>query len=165
MKDLYTTKDWATLKELVKKHKKTGDKLVFTNGCFDILHPGHEALLTFVRNQGGLCVLGLNSDSSLRKLKGPDRPVNPEAIRAKKLLATGYIDAVVIYSEDTPQKIINYLEPDVLIKGGDYQFENIVGAREVEARGGQVLVFPRIPGHSTTEILATEIKNSETNKG
>lgn len=165
MKDIYTTKDWATLKELVNKRKITGDKLVFTNGCFDILHPGHEALLAFLRNQGGLSVLGLNSDSSLRKLKGPGRPVNPEKSRAKMLLATGYIDAVVIYNEDTPQNIIDYLEPDVLIKGGDYKYETIVGAPEVKARGGQVLIFPRIPGHSTSKILGAEVKKSETKKG
>ncbi len=158
MKDLYTIKDWSTLKERVIRCKETGDKLVFTNGCFDVLHPGHNALLAFVRDQGGLSVLGLNSDSSLRKLKGPGRPVNPEKTRAKKLLETGYIDAVVIYEEDTPWKLIDFLKPDVLIKGGDYTLETIVGAQEVEAWGGLVLVFPRIPGYSTTTILNTKIK-------
>jgi len=164
MKDLYTTNEWVALKDRVRKRKQTGDKLVFTNGCFDVLHPGHKALLAFIREQGGMCVLGLNSDSSIRKLKGPDRPVNSEAVRAKNLLTTGYVDVVVIYNEVTPRKIIDILEPDVLIKGGDYSLETIVGAVEVSARGGKVLVFPRVPGYSTTGILETEIKNSETNK-
>lgn len=165
MKDLYTTKEWTALKDRVKKRKEAGDELVFTNGCFDVLHPGHKALLAFAREQGGMCILGLNSDSSVRKLKGPGRPVNPEEIRANNLLITGYVDAVVIYNEDTPKEITDVLEPDVLIKGGDYHFETIVGAPKVAARGGKVLVFPRIPGYSTTEILNTEIKKNETNKG
>ena len=165
MKDLYTTNEWTALKDCARKRKLTGDKLVFTNGCFDVLHPGHEALLAFVREQGGMCILGLNSDSSIRKLKGPDRPVNSEMVRAKNILTIGYVDAVVIYNEVTPRKIIEFFEPDVLIKGGDYSLETIVGASEVTARGGKVMVFPRIPGYSTTGILETEIKNSETNKG
>ena len=165
MKDLYTTKDWARLREVVKRHKKTGEKLVFTNGCFDVLHPGHEALLSFVHQQGGMCVLGLNSDSSARELKGPGRPVNSEATRATNVLMTGYIDAVVIFDEITPRKIITFLEPDILIKGGDYSFETIVGASEVNARGGEVLVFPSVPGYSTTRILEEEAKNNETNRG
>ena len=150
--------DFESFRDLAETWRKAGKRIVFTNGCFDILHPGHEALLAFLRNQGGLSVLGLNSDSSLRKLKGPGRPVNPEKSRAKMRLATGYIDAVVIYNEDTPQNIIDYLEPDVLIKGGDYKYEPIVGAPEVKARGGQVLIFPRIPGHSTSKILGAEVK-------
>ena len=102
---------------------------------------------------------------SVKKLKGPSRPVNSERNRAKNLLKTGYVDAVVLYNEETPQKITDVLEPDILIKGDDYSIETIIGAPEVTARGGKVLVFRRVPGYSTTEILRNETKNNETNRG
>jgi len=165
MKNIYTTEEWAALKERIRERKQEGQKLVFTNGCFDILHPGHTALLAFARKQGGVCVLGLNTDLSVKKLKGPDRPVNIESIRAQNLLRTGYVDVIVFYNEDTPQKITDVLEPDILIKGDDYSIETIVGAPEVTARGGKVLVFKKIPGYSTTAILDNETKNNETNRG
>jgi rfaE bifunctional protein nucleotidyltransferase chain/domain len=165
MKNIYTTKEWAALKKCIREQKQEGQKLVFTNGCFDILHPGHDALLAFARRQGGLCVLGLNTDLSVKKLKGPGRPVNSERNRVQNLLKTGYVDAVVLYNEETPQKITDVLEPDILIKGDDYSLETIIGAPEVTARGGKVLVFKRVPGYSTTEILRNETKNNETNRG
>ena len=165
MKNIYTTEEWAALKECISERKQEGQKLVFTNGCFDILHPGHDALLAFAHRQGGMCVLGLNTDLSVKKLKGPSRPVNSERKRAQNLLKTGYVDAVVLYNEETPQKIIDVLEPDILIKGDDYSIETIIGAPEVTARGGKVLVFKRVPGYSTTEILRNETKNNETNRG
>ncbi|MCF7831950.1 MAG: adenylyltransferase/cytidyltransferase family protein [Candidatus Marinimicrobia bacterium] len=165
MKDIYTTKEWAALKERVRERKQEGQKLVFTNGCFDVIHPGHEALLAFARKQGGICVLGMNSDSSVKKLKGADRPVNSEEKRAQDLLKTGYVDAIVIFDEDTPQELVDFLEPEILIKGDDYRFETIVGAPEVLARGGKVLVFKKVPGYSTTEILHKEKINIETNRG
>ena len=165
MKNIYTTEEWAALKECIREQKQEGQKLVFTNGCFDILHPGHDALLAFAHRQGGMCVLGLNTDLSVKKLKGPGRPVNSERNRAKNLLKTGYVDAVVLYNEETPQKITDVLEPDILIKGDDYSIETIIGAPEVTARGGKVLVFKRVPGYSTTEILRNETKNNETNRG
>lgn len=158
MKNYYTKSEWELLKQEILIQKRQGRKLVFTNGCFDVLHQGHMALLEFVRKQDGFCVLGLNSDESVRRLKGDGRPVHSQDQRAQNLLATGLLDAVVIYREDTPQEITDFLEPDVLIKGGDYRFETIVGAPEVQARGGTVLVFPRLADFSTTNILMGQKK-------
>ncbi len=164
MKNIYASDEWAALKARVKEWKDSGYKLVFTNGCFDILHPGHEALLSFVLQQGGKSVLGLNSDESVRRLKGSGRPINNAQDRALNLLDTGLIDVVVIYNEDTPQKITDLIEPDILIKGDDYNLDTTVGAREIQARGGKVLFFKRIPNHSTTKILNKDNKNAETIK-
>ncbi len=164
MKNYYSSTEWATLKQLVDEKKNMGEKLVFTNGCYDILHPGHLALLSFAKKQGEFVVLGLNSDESVRRLKGKSRPVNSEIIRAKNLLDTALIDAVVVYEEDTPQEITDYFKPDILIKGGDYSIETIVGAPEVVARGGEVLIFPLLQGHSTSRIIEEERKNKETNQ-
>lgn len=163
MGNYYSSKKWGALKQRVTEAKALAKPLVFTNGCFDILHPGHMALLKFSKQQNGFLVVGLNSDASVRRLKGPSRPVNSTETRARNLLNTGLIDAVVEYTEDTPQEITDYLKPDILIKGGDYSFETIVGASEVASRNGKVLVFPLIPGHSTTNIIETKIKNEETN--
>ncbi|MEA2077102.1 MAG: adenylyltransferase/cytidyltransferase family protein [Candidatus Marinimicrobia bacterium] len=164
MKNLYTTEEWATLKKHIEKWKETGHDLVFTNGCFDILHAGHEALLEFARKQGGKTLVGLNSDNSVNRLKGEGRPVNPVIVRAKNLLSTGYVDSIVIYGEDTPREIIDHIEPDILIKGDDYNFETTIGAAEVVAKGGEVLFFERLPGISTTGLLENTNKNIETNK-
>ena len=163
MKKIFSQNEWHELKARVTAWKKAGQELVFTNGCFDILHDGHIALLKFARNQSGKTVVGLNSDQSVSRLKGSDRPVNTECVRAKKLLETSYIDAVVIYGEDTPQAITDFLEPDILIKGDDYRFETTIGAPEVTARGGRVLFFKRIPGISTTGLLNRTDKKNETN--
>ncbi len=153
MKKIFTQSEWSELKDLVTIWRKAGNKLVFTNGCFDILHDGHLALLKFVCSQPGKTVVGLNSDESVLRLKGKNRPVNTARVRAENLLKTECVDAVIIYGEDTPQKITDYLEPDILIKGDDYKFETTVGAPEVKARGGSVIFFKRIPGISTTELL------------
>ncbi len=164
MKKLYSAGEWPKLKKEINNWKNSGIKLVFTNGCFDVLHAGHLALLAFAARQGGKVVVGLNSDTSVRRLKGYGRPVNDAEARAKTLLLTDLVDAVVIYEEDTPQKITDQLEPDVLIKGDDYRFETTVGAPEVKGRGGEVLFFKRVPGLSTTNILEEKQKKSETNK-
>jgi rfaE bifunctional protein nucleotidyltransferase chain/domain len=164
MKNIYTSNEWAALKTRAKAWKDSGYKLVFTNGCFDILHPGHEALLSFVHEQDGKSILGLNSDESVRRLKGHDRPVNTAEVRARNVLKTGLIDVVVIYNEDTPQELTDLIEPDILIKGDDYSLDTTVGAPEVQARGGTVLFFKRIPNHSTTKILNNDKKNTETIK-
>ncbi len=161
MKNIYNTQEWQTLKKHIQAWKEAGHDMIFTNGCFDILHAGHEALLKFTQEQGGKTVVGLNSDYSVNRLKGEGRPVNTVSVRAQNLLNTGHVDIVVIYDEDTPLKIINDLEPDILIKGNDYCFETTIGATEVTARGGKVLFFKRLPGISTTGLL----KNIETNKG
>jgi D-beta-D-heptose 7-phosphate kinase/D-beta-D-heptose 1-phosphate adenosyltransferase len=127
--------------------------VAFTNGVFDLLHPGHIDVLTGARVAGDALVVGLNSDASVRRLKGPDRPVRSEAERAYVLAALECVDAVVVFDQDTPLELVTCLQPDVIVKGGDYTPDSIVGAREVRARGGQVVVIPTTPGQSTTAII------------
>ena len=129
------------------------ERVVFTNGCFDILHRGHVEYLAAARALGDRLVVGLNTDASVRRLKGPARPVNPQEDRAVVLAALAAVDAVVLFGEDTPLDLISALLPDVLVKGGDYRPEEIVGAAEVVAAGGRVVVAPLVPGRSTTGIL------------
>ena len=127
--------------------------VVFTNGVFDLLHPGHIDILRGARAEGAALIVGLNSDASVRRLKGPSRPVRSEVDRAYVLAAVAMVDAVTIFGEDTPLELVRALEPDVIVKGGDYSADTIVGAREVTARGGRVVVIPLTPGQSTTSIL------------
>ena len=127
--------------------------LVFTNGCFDLLHRGHVEYLHRARALGDHLVVGLNTDDSVRRLKGPGRPLNPEHDRALVLAALESVDAVVLFGEDTPATLISRLLPDVLVKGGDYTRETIVGADTVEAAGGRVAVIPLVPDRSTTSII------------
>ena len=129
-------------------------RVVFTNGVFDLLHPGHVDVLVGARRRGDALVVAINSDASVRRLKGPERPVRTEADRAYVLAAFGAVDAVLIFDEDTPLQAVRAIEPDVIVKGGDYREETIVGAAEVRARGGEVVVIPLTPGHSTTGIIA-----------
>ena len=129
-------------------------KVVFTNGVFDLLHPGHIDVLMGARALGDQLVVGLNSDDSVRRLKGPSRPIRTAAERAYVLAALASVDAVVVFDEDTPLELIRVLRPDVLVKGGDYSEETIVGAAEVRAGGGQVVVIPLTPGHSTSATVA-----------
>lgn len=129
-------------------------RVVFTNGCFDLLHRGHVEYLTAARGLGDLLVVGLNADDSVRRLKGPGRPVNPAEDRAVVLAGLEAVDHVVVFEEDTPLELITALLPDVLVKGGDYSLETIVGAREVIEAGGEVVVAPLLPGRSTTTILS-----------
>jgi D-beta-D-heptose 7-phosphate kinase/D-beta-D-heptose 1-phosphate adenosyltransferase len=128
-------------------------RLVFTNGVFDLLHPGHVDVLVGARRCGEALVVGLNSDSSVRRLKGPGRPVRTEGERAYILAALEAVDAVTVFEQDTPLELILALRPDVLVKGGDYTPETVVGAREVEGWGGRVVVVPLTPGQSTTSII------------
>jgi D-beta-D-heptose 7-phosphate kinase/D-beta-D-heptose 1-phosphate adenosyltransferase len=133
---------------------RSGSRVVFTNGVFDLLHRGHVALLAEARGYGDALIVGVNSDASVRRLnKGPERPVCGQADRAYVLAALEAVDAVVIFDEDTPLALVRALEPDVLVKGGDYREETIVGAREVRARGGDVKVVPIIQGFSTSSIV------------
>jgi D-beta-D-heptose 7-phosphate kinase/D-beta-D-heptose 1-phosphate adenosyltransferase len=128
--------------------------VVFTNGVFDLLHPGHVDLLVGARAEGSHLVVGLNSDASVRRLgKGPERPVRGEADRARVLAALEMVDAVVIFDQDTPLELVRRLEPDVIAKGGDYAPASVVGAAEVTARGGRVEIIPVTPGHSTTSTI------------
>ena len=129
------------------------NRIVFTNGCFDLLHRGHVEYLHAARELGDILIVGLNSDHSVRRLKGPPRPVNPAEDRAYVLAALAAVDAVTVFNEDTPAALIRGLLPDVLIKGGDYQADDVVGADEVRAAGGQVVIAPLVPGRSTTELL------------
>lgn len=133
--------------------RKQGKRIVFTNGCFDLLHPGHVHYLQAARELGDFLVVGLNDDDSIRRLKGPSRPVNNLEHRACILAAIKSVDMVVAFSEDTPIKLITSLMPDVLVKGGDYSVEDIVGAEEVRGNGGKVVVIPFLNGHSSTGLI------------
>ena len=128
--------------------------VVFTNGVFDLLHPGHVDVLVAARREGDALVVGLNADASVRRLKGPERPIRSEAERAYVLAALGAVDAVVVFAQDTPLELVRWLAPDVLVKGGDYTEATIVGAPDVRAAGGRVVVVPLTPGHSTTSTIA-----------
>jgi rfaE bifunctional protein nucleotidyltransferase chain/domain len=130
-------------------------RLVFTNGCFDLIHPGHVQTLEAARALGDALIVGLNSDASVRELKGAGRPVIHERARAELLGALECVDAVVIYSEPTPRETIEALLPDVLVKGGDWAGDKIIGREEVEAAGGRVVSIPVVPSYSTTAILQT----------
>jgi len=127
---------------------------VFTNGVFDVVHRGHVALLVAARSEGAALVVGLNADASVRRLKGPGRPLNRERDRAYVLGALACVDAVVLFEDDTPARLIAALQPDVLVKGADYAPGEIVGADVVTARGGRVVRFPLEPGFSTTGLIA-----------
>lgn len=126
---------------------------MFTNGVFDLLHPGHIRVLDRARREGAALVVGLNSDASVQRLKGPTRPVRRTAERAMVLAGLESVDAVVVFSEDTPRALVECLQPDVIVKGGDYAPETIVGADVVTARGGRVVVVPLVEGQSTTLII------------
>lgn len=142
--------DWAAATTWRNSQPGT---VVFTNGVFDLLHPGHIDVLVGARAEGDALVVGINSDASVRRLKGPTRPVRTAAERAYVLAALGAVDAVVIFDDDTPLTLVQALTPDVIVKGGDYNPETIVGATEVRARGGRVVVIPLTAGQSTTSII------------
>lgn len=135
------------------REKRNGRRVVFTNGCFDLLHPGHVRSLEAARALGDILIVGINSDRSTRELKGEGRPILPELERAEVLAGLECVDGVVIFDEMTPQQIISNLVPDVLVKGSDWPADQIVGREEVEAAGGKVVLAPVVPGYSTTAIL------------
>jgi rfaE bifunctional protein nucleotidyltransferase chain/domain len=128
-------------------------RVVFTNGVFDLLHPGHIDVLYGARQAGDALIVGVNSDDSVRRLKGPERPIRQAEDRAYVLAALEVVDAVAIFEQDTPLELINTVRPDVIVKGGDYTPETIVGAQEVRAWGGEVIVIPLTPNQSTTSII------------
>ena len=138
---------------LVRKWKQDGQRVVFTNGCFDILHLGHIDYLEKARNLGDRLIVGLNTDDSVIRLKGPGRPIQDELARARMLAALSFVDAVIKFEEDTPKELISFLVPDVLVKGGDYDMGNIVGADIVMENGGQVETIDLVEGHSTSDII------------
>lgn len=137
----------------VGERRAKGAVVVFTNGVFDLLHPGHVRYLTAARNEGDALIVGVNSDRSVRANKGPTRPVTPEGERAELLAGLAVVDASVIFDEDTPHEIITALQPDVLVKGADWAADAIVGRDVVEARGGRVVRIPVEQGHSTTSLI------------
>jgi D-glycero-beta-D-manno-heptose 1-phosphate adenylyltransferase len=133
--------------------KVLNKKIAFTNGCFDILHEGHIFSLSQAAKEGDFLIVGINSDASTKRLKGDSRPVNNEHSRALLIASLLMVDAVVIFEEDTPLHLITSLQPDVIVKGGDYSVEQVVGGRETIARGGRVVINPIVPGFSTTGII------------
>ena len=138
--------------------KVSGQKIVFTNGCFDILHPGHTRYLAAARELGDHLIVAVNSDSSVRAIKGPDRPIFSEYVRTELLAALGCVDSVLVFNEDNPLKVIQYLLPDVLVKGGDWTEETIIGADVVKKAGGIVKSIPYIDGFSTTDLINKILK-------
>ena len=139
--------------DFVRQARVEGRRIAFTNGVFDLLHPGHVQYLAEARGHAEALVVGLNSDRSVRAIKGPSRPVNPEHERAEVLLALASVDAVVIFDQDTPHQLISRLEPDVLVKGADWSADAIVGRDVVERRGGRVVRVTMVEGLSSTELI------------
>jgi D-beta-D-heptose 7-phosphate kinase/D-beta-D-heptose 1-phosphate adenosyltransferase len=144
---------WNQAAERRRSLAESGRALVFTNGCFDLLHPGHLRYLAEARALGGFLLVGLNSDRSVRALKGPDRPILDEAVRAEMLAGLAAVDAVTVFDQETPLELITLLEPDVLVKGGDWSPDHIVGAGVVGSRGGLVRSLTLAQGFSTTRLL------------
>lgn len=145
--------DLPRMTEVRRRLRDEERRLVLTNGCFDVLHVGHVRLLATARELGDALVVALNADESVRRLKGPTRPVNPEQARAEVLAALRPVDYVVLFSQDTPLETIQALLPDILVKGGDWPLEGIVGRDVVEAQGGRVVRIPLVDGFSTTRTL------------
>jgi D-beta-D-heptose 7-phosphate kinase/D-beta-D-heptose 1-phosphate adenosyltransferase len=140
-------------KARISAWKVLGKTVAFTNGCFDILHPGHLYSIGQAAKEADYLIVGLNSDASIHRLKGPERPINSTDSRALVIANLVLVDAVVVFEQDTPYELITALLPDVLVKGGDYTIETIVGAKEVIANGGQVIINPIVEGFSTTNII------------
>jgi rfaE bifunctional protein nucleotidyltransferase chain/domain len=141
------------LAHLLTRWRAERKTIVFTNGVFDLLHPGHVRYLQQARALGDVLVIGLNSDASVRRNKGPHRPINPEDERGEVLAALACVDAVHVFDEDTPADIVRFVQPDILVKGADWPADQIVGRDTVEARGGKVVLMPVEQGHSTTSIV------------
>jgi D-beta-D-heptose 7-phosphate kinase/D-beta-D-heptose 1-phosphate adenosyltransferase len=146
-----TTSD--ELRELVESLRRAQQRIVFTNGVFDILHAGHTTYLDAARALGDVLIVGLNADASVKRLKGPDRPINTQSDRATVLAALRSVDHVVIFEQDTPLELITMIVPDVLVKGGDYTRQTIVGADVIEQHGGDVVTIPLVEGRSTTNVI------------
>jgi D-beta-D-heptose 7-phosphate kinase/D-beta-D-heptose 1-phosphate adenosyltransferase len=143
----------AEAKAQIQAWKVAGKTFAFTNGCFDILHPGHLYSLAETAKEADYLIVGLNSDASVKRLKGPGRPINSTESRAIVLANLVLVDAVIVFEEDTPLELISTLLPDVLVKGGDYTIDTIVGAKEIIANGGKVIINPIVEGFSTTNII------------
>jgi D-beta-D-heptose 7-phosphate kinase/D-beta-D-heptose 1-phosphate adenosyltransferase len=152
---------WDQTRSLVGRSRAERRRVVFTNGVFDLLHPGHIRYLQLARNLGDLLIVGLNADASVRRNKGPGRPLTPQDERAEVLAALECVDAVVVFEEDTPAEIVRLVQPDLLVKGADWPADQIVGRDTVEARGGRVVLVPVEQGHSTSAIVDRIRRNAE----
>ena len=149
------------LRKIIEDFKKEGKRIVFTNGCFDLLHAGHVRYLEAARSLGDILIIGINSDPSVRGLKGPLRPILPLEERAEILSGLGCVDYVTVFDEPTPLELITLLQPHVLVKGGDWTKEDVVGREVVEGSGGEVVILPLVPGSSTTNIIEVILKRHE----
>ncbi|MBI5323712.1 MAG: D-glycero-beta-D-manno-heptose 1-phosphate adenylyltransferase [Ignavibacteriae bacterium] len=138
---------------LIRKLKTEGKKVVFTNGCFDIIHSGHITYLAKAKESGDILIIGLNTDDSVKRLKGKFRPVNNEKDRALVLDSLRFVDYVILFDEDTPYNLINEVKPDVLVKGGDYTIDTVVGSDIVKESGGEVIIIPLVEGKSTSGLI------------
>jgi rfaE bifunctional protein nucleotidyltransferase chain/domain len=141
------------IREICARLREQGKRIVFTNGCFDILHPGHIHCLKLAAGEGDVLVVGVNDDESVRGLKGPDRPILPQDQRAELLSALFFVDYVVLFPEPTPLELVKAVLPDVLVKGGDYRKSEVVGRDIVEGRGGKLIIVDPLPGFSTTDMI------------
>ncbi len=157
MNKLKTLKE---LKAIVKQLKKEKKRIVFTNGCFDLLHPGHIYYLKEAKKRGNILILGLNSDASVRKLKGKGRPLISQKGRVSILSSLDFIDYITIFSERTPERLIKEIIPDILVKGGDYKKEEVVGSKFVESKGGKVIIIPYLKGYSTTNLIKKIVREN-----
>jgi D-beta-D-heptose 7-phosphate kinase/D-beta-D-heptose 1-phosphate adenosyltransferase len=146
-------KDHSSMKQEIDSLQSEGKRIVFTNGCFDILHPGHTRYLYSARELGDYLIVAVNSDASVRAIKGDERPVQPQEVRTEMLAALGCVDGVVVFDEEDPLKLIQYLMPDVLVKGGDWPEDKIIGADVVKGAGGEVKSIPFVTGFSTTDLI------------
>jgi len=145
--------DWESVADKLKSWRRKKEKIVFTNGCFDILHLGHIDYLERARSLGNRLIIGLNSDSSVTKLKGPGRPLYEQEARARILAALEFVDIVIMFDQETPYDLINHIKPDILVKGNDYLAENIVGADIVKSNGGEVVTINLVEGYSTSALI------------
>lgn len=154
---LHKIKKGVDAQHYVAQQHFFGKKVVFTNGCFDVLHIGHIRLLLDAANEGDILVVGLNSDASVKRLKGESRPVHAEDVRAEMLAALVPVDCIIVFEEDTPEELIKMVKPHVIVKGGDYTPEQVVGNDFVKSYGGEVKIFPLVQGHSTTQIISKSV--------
>jgi rfaE bifunctional protein nucleotidyltransferase chain/domain len=145
---------WEQAQTMRAQWRAQGLRTVFTNGCFDILHAGHVSLLQGARDLGDRLIVGLNADASVRRLKGNERPINGQGDRALVLAALRAVDGVVVFDQDTPLELLEMLRPEVLVKGGDYAAAEVVGAGQVLADGGEVIILPLVAGRATTKVIA-----------
>lgn len=153
--------DWKTLSQYLEIARAKNKKIVFTNGCFDLIHLGHVDYLSKARDEGDILVVGVNSDASIQRLKGQNRPLQSQCSRLNILAAFSFVDYVVLFEEDTPLELIKLVQPDILVKGADYKIENIVGYDVVKAKSGEIKTIEFLDGYSTTNIVNKILQNNK----